>query len=63
MGHREELEAWVRPKVEAWDLRVRILAKIYKQYPQSSYAGLGILIQIKWQYLQRTVPGVGTMMG
>ena len=24
---------------------------------------MGILLQLEWQYLQRTVPGVGTLMG
>ena len=33
LGHREELEEWVRPKVEAWSYGVRILAKIAKPYP------------------------------
>ena len=31
LGTREELEEWVRPKVEAWDHRVHILAKIAKR--------------------------------
>ena len=59
----EELEEWVRPKVEAWDNRVRILDKIAKWYPQSEYSGLGMLLQLKCQYLQRTVPGFGSLMG
>ena len=63
MGPREELEEWVRPKVEAWDHMVHILAKIAKRYPQSTYAGLGISLQLELQYLQRTVPGVGSMIG
>ena len=60
---REELDEWVRPKVEAWAHGVRTLDKIAKQYPQLAYYGLGMSLQIEWQYLQRTVPGVGTMMG
>ena len=35
LGPREELYAWVRPKVEAWTHRVSTLAKIANQYPQS----------------------------
>ena len=42
LGPREELDAWVWPKMEAWDHGVYILAKISKRYPQLSYAGLGI---------------------
>ena len=30
MGPREKLEAWVRPKVEAWAHRICNLAKIAK---------------------------------
>ena len=36
----------MRTKVEAWDHRVRTLAKIANWYPQSVYAGLGMLLQI-----------------
>ena len=63
MGPLEELDEWVRPRVEAWAHRVRILAKIAKQCPQSEYSGLGMPLQLEWQYLQRTVPGVGSMIG
>ena len=42
--------------------QVRVLGKIAKGHPQSSYAGLGISLQLEWKYLQSTVPGVGTLM-
>ena len=58
-----ELEAWVNPKVEAWAHGMRLLAKIAQRHTQSAYAGLGMLLQSEWQYLQRTVPRVGTLMG
>ena len=58
-----ELEAWVKPQVEAWSHGVRLLAKISRRHPQSAYAGLVMSLQSEWQYLQRTVPGVGTLMG
>ena len=51
------------PKVEAWDHWVRTLAEIAKRQPQPAYSGLVMSIQLEWQYLQRTVPGVGNMMG
>ena len=63
LGPQAELEARVKPQVDAWAHRVKVLAKIARRHPQSAYAGLGILIQSEWQYLQRTVPGVGTLMG
>ena len=63
LGPQAELEAWVKPQVEACSHGVMVLAKIDRRHPQSAYAGLGMLLQLKWQYLQRTVPGVGTLMG
>ena len=30
---------------------------------QSDYAALEVPLQLRWQYLQSTVPGVGTLMG
>ena len=58
-----ELEEWVKPQVVAWAHGVRVLAKIARQHPQSAYVGLGMSLQSEWKYLQRTVPGVGTLMG
>ena len=49
--------------MEAWAHVVRVLAKIARQHPQSAYAGLGILLKLECQYLQRTIPGVGTLIG
>ena len=63
LGPQEELEAWVKPKVEARAHGVRVIDKIARRHPQSAYAGLGMLLQLEWQYLQRTVPGVGNLMG
>ena len=60
---QEELEAWVKPQVEAWAHGVIFLGKVAQWHPHSDYAGLGILLQLKWKYLQSTVPGVGTLMG
>ena len=63
LGLREELYSWVRPKVEAWAHRVRTLSKIAKRYPQTACSGLGMFLQLKWKYLRKNVPGVGTIMG
>ena len=43
---KEEIEEWVRTKVEAWYHGVRTLAKIEKRYPQLAYAGLGVSLQL-----------------
>ena len=46
MGAREDLEAWVCPKVEEWSHGVRTLAKIDKGYTQLAYSGLGVSLKI-----------------
>ena len=63
LGPQEELEAWVKLQVEAWAHGVRILGKISRRHPQSANAGLVMLLQLEWQYLKSTFPGVGTIMG
>ena len=63
IGPQAELEAWVKPQVEAWAHRVRVLAKIARWHLQSDYAGLGMSLQSEWQYLERTVLEVGTLIG
>ena len=60
---QDQLEAWVKHQVEAWAYGVRVLGKISQRHPQSAYAGLGMSLQLEWQYLQNNVPGVGTLMG
>ena len=58
-----ELEAWVKPQVDVWAHRVKVLAKIARRHPQSAYAGLEMLLQLEWQYLLRNAPRVGYLMG
>ena len=63
LGPQAELEEWIKPQVEAWAHGVRVLAKIARRHPQSAYADLGMSLQSEWQYLKRTVPRVGTLIG
>ena len=63
LGPQAELETWVKTQVEAWAHGVKVLAKIAQQQPQSAYASLGMSLKLKWNYLQRTVLGVGTLIG
>ena len=63
LGPQEELVAWVKPQLEAWVHGVRALGKIAQRRPQLSYDGLGMSLQLDLQYMQTTIPGVGTLMG
>ena len=53
----------MKPQVEAWSHGVKVLGKTSRRHPQSAYASLGMLLQLEWQYQQKTVPRVGTLMG
>ena len=48
LGSQEELEALVKPQVEAWTHRVKVLGKISQRHPQLAYVGLGMSLQLKW---------------
>ena len=53
----------MKPQVEAWAHGVKVLAKISQRHPHLAYTGLEITLQSEWQYLQRTVPKLGTLVG
>ena len=53
----------MKSQVEAWSHRVRVLGKISKRQPQSAYAVLGMPLHFYWNYLQKNVPRVDTLMG
>ena len=47
LGPRDQLEAWVKPQLEARAHGVRVLGKISRRHPQSAYAGLEISLQLE----------------
>ena len=49
--------------MDAWAHGLSTLYEISKLHPQLDYTILGISLQLKWQYLQRTIPVVGTLVG
>jgi hypothetical protein len=63
VGTLEKEVAWIRPQVAKWAAAVEKLAEIALRYPQTAYAGLAMSLQGEWQYLLRTVPGAGALMG
>ena len=48
LGPQEKLEARVKPQVEAWAHRVRVLGKISRRHLQSAFAGLEMSLQLEW---------------
>ena len=43
---QEDLEAWVTPKMEAWDHRVIVSSNIAKQHPQLEFSSLGVSLKL-----------------
>ena len=52
-----------RTPSEGMGPRVTVLGKIIQRHPQSAYASMGMLLQLKWHYLRSTVPELDTLMG
>ena len=46
---QEDRDAWVRPQIEQWAVEVRSLVKVSKRHPWMAYAGMGMLLQLKWK--------------
>ena len=61
-GTEKVVEDQVQPMVKLWSRGVRFMAKFAAQSPQMSYTGLGILLQLEWQYLKRNIPKVIDLM-
>ena len=51
----------VRTQVEHEAVGVQDIAKFAKRHPQIAYAGLGMLLQLELEYLQRKVHGIGSL--
>ena len=62
VGLEGEKDNWVRPQVKKWAEGVRDLEKVARRNPQMAYASIGVLLQFKWQCLQRNFPLFGALM-
>ena len=51
LGPQDQLDASVKPQVEAWAHGIKVLGKISLRHPQSAHTSLGMLLQLEWQYL------------
>ena len=56
------MKQYICPKVQEWSDKKNTLRRFAVRYPLTAYSGVAILLQAKWQYLMRTVPGVQEYM-
>jgi hypothetical protein len=59
LGSMAALSEWLEPQIAQWVRGVEPLAKVARRYLHTAYAGLAMLLQQEWQYLQRVVPAWG----
>ena len=53
-------QQWLEESCAKWAAAVRTLAKLAPKWPQTAYAGLTMVLQNKWQYVQRVVRDAGS---
>jgi hypothetical protein len=47
------------PQIQQWVRGIKLLMKVTHRQSQTAYAGLVMLLQQEWQYLQRVIPDCG----
>ena len=57
------MEQWISPNFQEWTETIETLGRFAVRYPQMDYAGIVMLLQVDWQYIMWTAPGVGEYMG
>ena len=57
------MEQWISPNFQVWTETIETLGRFAVRYPHMDYAGIVMLLQVDWQYIMWTAPGVGEYMG
>ena len=59
LGAKEEVDAYLKEKVETWVEAVKTMAHIADLFPQAVYAIFAFCLQDEWQYVQRVITDTG----
>ncbi|XP_063615254.1 uncharacterized protein LOC134788297 [Penaeus indicus] len=62
LGPIHNREKFIKDRVEEWVNEIRRLAKIATIEPHAAYTALTFGIRHRWNYLMRTVPGIGHLL-
>jgi len=46
-------------KISFWEIAVKIMARVSKEFPQTANVAMKNSLQIEWQYVHRTVSDAG----
>ena len=55
------MDEYVTDKIDEWEKEIEMLSKIAEMYPHAAYTAFTRAIVCKWQYLMRTIDGIGNM--
>ena len=58
-GKRSFVDEYVADKIDEWEKEIEMLSKIAEMYPHAAYTAFTRAIVCKWQYLMRTIDGIG----
>ena len=61
-GSRSDKFKFVEEKVKDWVREIEVLSKIALTEPHAAYAAFTHCLQAKWNYISRTIPGVGELL-
>ena len=56
IGSAETQEEWLAPMMVKWTEAVKTFAAVAGKYPQTTYAGFAMCLQLEWQYVCQTTP-------
>ncbi|KAL7476750.1 hypothetical protein ACHAW6_002593 [Cyclotella cf. meneghiniana] len=59
VGSCTKRDEWLSPMIQKWVTGIKRLAAIATRFPHSAYAGLVSCLSAEWQYICRTVTGIG----
>ena len=62
LGSRSDKFKFVEEKVKDWVREIEILSKIALTEPHAAYAAFTHCLQAKWNYISRTISGVGELL-
>ena len=62
LGSPADKLKFVDEKVKNWIQEIEILSKVALTEPHAAYAAFTHSLQAKWNFLSRTIPGVGALL-
>lgn len=63
LGPVRDREHFIKARIDEWVPEIRKLAEIATIEPHTAYTALTFGIRHRWDFLVRTLPGIGRLLG